>query len=126
MSEFGSSCGSRRGVPGTAYGIQVVSIGGYRGSAFMTVETAGTAAVLSLSTLAEGRYRYRLWLSDAADDPREALPPANVDALHWDGVTDAEGKATIRIEYNAAARTFYPWVELVPVTVGNGITIGTI
>jgi hypothetical protein len=124
MNEFGG-IGTCRG-RGAAYGVQVVSIGGYRGSAFMEVEAAGTAAVVTLRTLARGRYRYRLWLSDSPEDPRESLPPANVDALHWDGITDEEGTATVRVEYDAPRRTYYPWVELVPVTCGSGIEMGTI
>ena len=127
MSEFagfgcGSDCGGRKGV----YGVELVSVGGYRGSAFITVEAVGTVAIISLRTLATGRYRYRLWLSDSATDPKESLPPANVDALHWDGITDENGQAEIRLEYTAPRRTYYPWVEIVPVAVGSGIEIGTI
>ena len=120
MSSFGA-CGCR---PGSAIGVQVVSLGGYRGSAFMAVAAGGTAATIELRTLAAGRYRYRLWLSDSPSDPRESLPPANAGALHWDGITDENGTATIRVEYPGPKKTFYPWVELVPVSVGEGIEIG--
>ncbi len=124
MSEFGPLEGCRN--RGTAFGVRVASIGGYRGSVFFTVDTAGTVAMITLRTLARGRYRYRLWLSDSPDDPRESLPPANVDSLSWNGITDEDGVATIRVEYNSAKKTYYPWVELVPVTVSDGFEIGTL
>jgi len=103
-------------------GVDVINLTTVDGTLAVTV--AGLIATLAIDIAAGGTWYYDLWLCDAATGGVETLVKPSDGVSHWQGVTDANGEATISFKNSLPSHTWYLCGFAIQFNASSAITVG--